>query len=76
MTRESIIERTVEAIKKLPNDKVVEISDFADFIIKKYEEQLLTENIQQLVTTSESFNFLNEEPEIYSVKDLKEKYHG
>lgn len=75
MTREAIIEKTVEAIKRLPDDKAVEISDFADFVIKKYEEQLLNQNISALTASSNSFNFLNEEPEIYSVKDLKEKYH-
>lgn len=75
MTREAIIEKTVEAIKRLPDDKAVEISDFADFVIKKYEEQLLNENISALTASSNAFNFLNEEPEIYSVNDLKEKYH-
>ncbi len=76
MTREAIIERTIQAIKNLPNEKVAEIGDFADFVIKKHEEQILNENIQQLASTSEAFSFLNEEPEIYSINDLKEKYNG
>ena len=76
MTRQAIIERTVEVINQLPQEKASEISDFADFIIKKYEEQLLTENIQQLVSESESFSFLNDEVELYSLTDLKEKYNA
>ena len=74
MIREAIIERTIQIINKLPEDKALEIADFADFIIKKYEEQLLTDNIQKVVVESETFNFLNEEDSIYSVSDLKERY--
>ncbi len=76
MTRQAIIERTVEAINQLPPEKASEISDFADFIIKKYEEQLLTQNIQRLLSESESFSFLNDEAELYSLTDLKEKFNA
>ena len=76
MTRQAIIERTVEAINQLPPEKASEISDFADFIIKKYEEQLLTQNIQKLLSESESFSFLNDEAELYSLTDLKEKFNA
>jgi hypothetical protein len=75
MTRKAIIERTVQVINQLPPEKASEISDFADFLIKKYEEQLITENIQKLVTESKSFSFLNDEEELYSLSDLKEKYN-
>jgi hypothetical protein len=74
MTREAIIERTVQIINQLPEDKAIEISDFADFIIKRYEEQLLAENIQNIVSESETFHFLNVEESIYSVTDLKERF--
>jgi len=67
MTKQAIIERTIQVINLLQTDKAVEISDFADFIIKRYEEQILTENIQKIVSDSNSFNFLKEEEEIYSL---------
>lgn len=38
MTRQIIIERTLKAINQLPEEKAKEISDFADFMIKKYED--------------------------------------
>ncbi len=75
MTRQEIIERAVQAIKQLPNEKAEEISDFADFIAKKYEEQLITESIQQLVIESNSYSFLKDEEDLYSIGDLKELYH-
>lgn len=75
MTRQEIIERTVQAINQLPNDKAEEISDFADFITKKYEEQLITESIQHLVSESNSYSFLKDEEDLYSIGDLKQLYH-
>ena len=76
MTRQSIIERTLKAINQLPEDKALEISDFADFVFKRYEEQELTKAIQKMVSESQTFDFLNNEEEIYSLADLKEVYNG
>jgi len=73
--KQSIIERTLKAIDQLPEDKAEEISVFADFLIKRYEEQKLTEGIQKLTSDSESFNFLNNEEDIYSENDIKEIYN-
>jgi hypothetical protein len=38
MSRQEIIERTISIISQIPDDKAEEISDFADFILKRYEE--------------------------------------
>ena len=76
MTRQIIIDRTLKAINQLPDDKAEEISDFADFVIKRYEEHRLTAGIQQLTSDSQAFEFLNKEEELYSEVDLKEVYNG
>jgi len=76
MTRQIIIERTLKAINQLPEDKAVEISDFADFVFKRYEEYELTKGIQKMVSESQTFDFLNTEEDIYSLADLKEVYNG
>ena len=76
MTKQTIIERTTHAINQLPLNKAEEIADFVDFIIKRYEEQLLTQGIQQLASESQTFDFLNEEEDLYPVSDLKEVYNG
>ena len=47
MTRLLIIERTINAINQLPEDKAEEISDFANFIMKRYEENSLLDDIVQ-----------------------------
>ena len=76
MNRQSIIERTLRAINQLPEDKAEEISVFADFLIKRYEDQKLTEGIQALTAKSQGFDFLNEEEDLYSESDLKERYNA
>jgi hypothetical protein len=75
MTRQAIIEKTLQAINKLPEDKAEEISDFADFVYKRYEDQLLAQSIQKMASDSKSFSFLEEEEEVYTVKDLKQVYN-
>lgn len=71
MTKQLIIQKTLKAINQLPETKAEEISDFADFIASRYEEQLLIEGIQQSVSNSQSFEFLNDEEELYTEADLK-----
>jgi hypothetical protein len=75
MTKDAIIEKMVQIINQLPKDKASEIADFADFICKKYEDQLLLENIQMMVMESNSLQFLKDEEDIYSLNDLKERYN-
>ena len=70
MSKQAII----EIINQLPESKAEEISDFADSVIKRYEEQALTEGIQNIVSDSQAFEFLSKEEEIYSEKDLKIMY--
>jgi hypothetical protein len=74
MSREILIKRTLKALSKLPEDKIQEVHDFADFILKKYDEEALQNGVEHLASESETFDFLNEEEELYSQHDLKEKY--
>lgn len=76
MTRQAIIERTIKAINQLPAEKAEEISDFADFMTKRYEEHQLTQGMQQLTADSKAFAFLNDEEDLYSLADVKERYNG
>lgn len=76
MTRQTIIERTLKAINQLPEDKAEEISDFTDFVLKQYEEQLLTKGIAHLTTNSKAFEFLKDEEDLYTEADIKEPYNG
>ena len=76
MTKQAIIDQTVKAINQLPKEKAEEISDFAAFICKRYEEHLLSLGIQSVISENNSFDFLNEDEELYTEADVKEKYNG
>ena len=74
MTKEAIIQKTIQALQVLPQDKAEEVSDFAEFLLKKFEELTLQQGIQNLQSQSETFSFLIEEEDIYSPADIKEKF--
>jgi hypothetical protein len=74
MTREAIIQKTLKTLSVLPNEKAEEIADFADFIMKKHEDDLLQKGIQTMVEKSYAFSFLNDDEDLYSVEDIKEKH--
>jgi hypothetical protein len=71
MTKKALIDKTLEVIQKLPNDQVNEVSNFADFLYKKYEDNLILENISKIASESQSFKFLDEEEDLYKPSDLK-----
>jgi hypothetical protein len=74
MTRETLIKKTIDNLTRLPDQYLKEVSDFAEFLLNKIENQILTEGIQKLISDSQGFSFLEEEEDIYTAEDLKEKY--
>jgi hypothetical protein len=74
MTREAIIQKTIEVLSALPDDKIEEVSDFADYVLKKYDDRSLQREMQTLAERSETFNFVREDEETYSVTDLIDPY--
>ncbi len=75
MSKELIIEKTLKAIHQLPEEKAEEISDFADFVFKRYEENIVQTGINKMVAESKAFEFLENEEELYVVSDLKVVYN-
>ncbi|MEO8885569.1 MAG: hypothetical protein ABI367_05860 [Mucilaginibacter sp.] len=73
MTKQAIIKHTVSVINQLPPEKAVEISDFADSLIHRYEELQLSKDLTSLAS-GESFDFLNDEEDLYTENDIKEPY--
>ncbi len=74
MTREALIKKTIDHLTKLPDQKLREVSDFAEFLLNRIENQLMTEGIQKLTSDSKAFEFLEEDEDLYSLNDLKERY--
>ena len=76
MTKKAIIERTVAALDKLPQQKVEEIFNFVEYVLSQVDENLLSEGVQKIAAEGSSFDFLRTEEDLYSLKDLKEVYNG
>jgi hypothetical protein len=74
MDRNDLIENTILKIKQLPDPKIREIHDFAEFLLGKIDAQILQQGIHELTSQSSAFSYLNEEEDLYSVNDLKERY--
>lgn len=74
MNRSVLIKETIDKIHQLPDIKIQEINDFAEFLLSKIDDGILLEGIQKLATDSKSFEYLKDEEDLYSVNDLKEKY--
>jgi len=74
MNKTLLIDKTIQNIRKLPVNKVKEVNDFAEFLLYRLEDQILTEGIQELASSSKTYDFLLEEPDLYTVNDLKVKF--
>jgi hypothetical protein len=72
MEREVIIKRTIRGIEQLPTKRIHEVNDFVEFISRRTNDALITEGLQQMSSSGHTFDFLNDEPALYSVNDLKE----
>lgn len=75
MDKETLIKRSLNSLRNLPKKRINEVMDFIDFISEKYKDEiLLQKGIQNIVEKSDSFSFLKDEEDLYSISDLKEKY--
>jgi len=71
MSKTEIIERTVIALRQLPEQKGEEVADFADFILSKIQEEQFQAGLQQVMEESETFAFLKDEDDLYTTDDIK-----
>ena len=74
MSRRQLVEKALQTINQLPEDKISEVVDFASYILKKHEETIMQKGIERLVESSEAFAFLHDEEDLYTLDDLKERY--
>ena len=76
MSKKELIEKTIETLEKLPEDKLAAVSDFAAYMLQKNEEKSLLEGISALASKSKAYKFLEEEDNLYTLNDIKEPYNA
>jgi len=74
MNRQVLIDNIIKKITQLPDLKIKEVNDFADFLLSRIEDKIIQEGIQKMVSDSKSFDFLKDEEDLYTLNDLKERY--
>jgi|LGVE01.1.fsa_nt_gb hypothetical protein len=70
MNRNIILNSTIDKISGLPENKLEEVSDFVDFLLRKIENNNLSEGIKKLSTESKSLSFLYNEEDLYDESDI------
>jgi len=71
MERQQVIDKTIEYLKVLPENKVEEALDYIEYLYNKNEDTVLTQGIIRLASESKSFDFLEFEEDIYTLDDIK-----
>ena len=74
MSKKELIKQTINQLEKLPTEKIEEDYDYAEFISKRFEESSLIKELTVMNAISKSFDFLNEEEDLYSVEDFNERF--
>ena len=76
MSKDEIINETLEILHKLPEQKANEVRLILTKYYEKMDEDIFERGFEKLVNESESYDFLNEEEEVYTVNDVIEKYNA
>ena len=76
MSKQELIEKTISALQKLPADKVAEVSEFADLMLQRNRDKEITSAIGQLSSKPKSYQFLEDEEDLYTLNDVKAPYNG
>jgi hypothetical protein len=69
-----ILQKTISKLTQLSDAELKEAHDFIDFLTFRLEERDLSVTIQKQAEEGQAFQFLEEEEELYSEKDLQETY--
>jgi hypothetical protein len=74
MTKQFILNQAILSISQLPVEKIREVADYAEYLLKKHEDKIILKGIEQMINQSNAYEFLHDEEDIYTVADLKERY--
>lgn len=55
MEKDILLSKTIQNMKKLPALKVQEVNDFVEFLINRIDDQILTEGIKEITSSSRTF---------------------
>jgi hypothetical protein len=71
MSREELIQDTVEKLRQLSGSKIQVVSDYVSFLTSKIDDKIIIEGLKTLKSTLKSCEFLHNEEQLYQVVDIK-----
>ena len=74
MSREELIKDTIKNLRELSDSRIQEVSDYVNFLASKIDDKIISEGIKTLTSISKSYEFFQDEEELYQVSDIKERY--
>ena len=74
MTKQQIISETIGILEKLPQEKAEEVRNLLLKYYEKKEEEIFEKGFEMLIQESNSYDFLKDEPDLYTLDDLIERY--
>lgn len=87
MSKQEIIRRTVGVLESLPEDKAQELLNYANYLLVSSmqpaaetlngtfaQDEELRADLAAVIANSKAYDFLNDEPDLYTDDDLIERY--
>lgn len=73
MTKRTLLKKANEKLERLSPEKILEVIDFAEFLIAKTGASLHNEALLKTAAGSNTFSFVNEDKVEYAISDIKKK---
>ena len=73
MSKDFLLKKAANYLDNFSEDTLQEVINFEEYLLYKQEEIDINEGIKRLNMQSESLKFLNEEEDLYTLEDVKNK---
>ncbi len=74
MDRQVLIEKAIRYLNRLPEKKAADALGYIESLCEGKDDALLSKGMTRLAEQSKSLAFLDDEEDIYTVSDLRERY--
>lgn len=74
MSKNELLEKTNQVLEKMQESSVLEVFHFAEYLLQKSDDSISSVGLIKLMENGGAFNFLINEPDLYSLKDCVEIY--
>lgn len=75
MSKNELLEKTKQVLEKMQESSVLEVFHFAEYLLQKSEEPISSIALTKVMVHGGSFDFLEKEPDLYTLNDCIEVYN-